>query len=473
MARIRSCLALVAVVAALAVAPCSGKVDLSQDLEQICSSITFDAFNYCYKTEKSFEMRLQDYIIGPLNPDFGITNFTVTVSNAMDTHIFLSNIIFMRINKTSPVQPSVRVDLSATQVNITNAYFDFDTQNADVLIQSGSLEQNGLSIVNSQFKSAANIELSNTAGGIFLQQSFLVARNIYVFSEKNIALTQQTQVYSPVNRCKSYCSCGVNQNYTCDDQVRLQRFQSLYEFFSNSTQKINTSAVLQKYMKKSMIQVLRYDFNANFTNVIVSNQLLEVRDSVINGSNIGIYAINLTLHDGSQVSSNGLGCTSGTGLGCGFMDENIYLRWSCGGTGGSHGGLGGYSTSTYANLNQICQSIQPRVIYDNLYYPMLEGSGGGAVYKNVNQNIQGNGGGIIYIENYNWTQNDGTISSDGSMPIQQYYNSYGSGSGGSIQLYSQFLNGTGKVSSKGGDIVKSSQGGVGAGGRIKLHFYRW
>jgi len=47
----------------------------------------------------------------------------------------------------------------------------------------------------------------------------------------------------------------------------------------------------------------------------------------------------------SYIDTTGWGCDCNLGLGCGFLDWIIGLRLQCGGTGASHGGIGGFSSS--------------------------------------------------------------------------------------------------------------------------------
>ena len=55
--------------------------------------------------------------------------------------------------------------------------------------------------------------------------------------------------------------------------------------------------------------------------------------------------------------------------------------------------------------------------------------------------------------------------------IQFNYNSqFGSGSGGSIQIYSIYMNGSGQIQANGGFIINNQNGGLGGGGRIRFFF---
>lgn len=74
--------------------------------------------------------------------------------------------------------------------------------------------------------------------------------------------------------------------------------------------------------------------------------------------------------------------------------------------------------------------MRSRPIYDSMFNPIFEGSGGGGTIQSDDFEIARGGGGVIYIENYvNIIFDNGTIDSDGSSAKNQ---NYGSGSGGSI-----------------------------------------
>ena len=63
----------------------------------------------------------------------------------------------------------------------------------------------------------------------------------------------------------------------------------------------------------------------------------------------------------------------------------------------------------------------------------------------------GNGGGIILLGISEIFQLDGIVSSDGTMPTLMSLAKSGAGSGGTIQLFLTYLNGSGLLSASGGN----------------------
>lgn len=87
--------------------------------------------------------------------------------------------------------------------------------------------------------------------------------------------------------------------------------------------------------------------------------------------------------------------------------------------------------------------MHSRETYDDSFKPLFEGSGGGALQTFGNE---GYAGGVIYIESYLVTLN-GTVTASGrgSNNIN-----YGAGSGGTIQIRTFGIDGSGLVSVTGG-----------------------
>jgi hypothetical protein len=86
------------------------------------------------------------------------------------------------------------------------------------------------------------------------------------------------------------------------------------------------------------------------------------------------------------------------------------LRLQCGGTGASHGGMGGQSSSPSQSYIQTCLQMTSRDIYDDPFDPIFEGSGGGG--QNISA-FSGKGGGVIYIESALQVTVDGLIDCSG------------------------------------------------------------
>ncbi|KRX08256.1 hypothetical protein PPERSA_01186 [Pseudocohnilembus persalinus] len=178
-----------------------------------------------------------------------------------------------------------------------------------------------------------------------------------------------------------------------------------------------------------------YDqFYEYFSVTLISNNAtyLNGQQNFIIGGNIGLYSPLVQIQQSDGVSATGLGCMKNRGFGCGFSGVS---SWFCGGSGGSHGGQGSIGQETSVSPNLICQQIQSRGIYGTADYPVFEGSGGGG----LQDDSQGSGGGFIFIQAYHKLIVDGFIEADGTPPKIQSAYSNGSGSGGSIQIYAQYL----------------------------------
>lgn len=86
--------------------------------------------------------------------------------------------------------------------------------------------------------------------------------------------------------------------------------------------------------------------SSNFTTLIVSVGNLDVNNqSILIGSNLGVYAPNINLSSDSAFSSYAYGCLGTKGAGGGIVDILMRLNLLCGGPGGSHGSQGGSPAS--------------------------------------------------------------------------------------------------------------------------------
>ena len=99
-----------------------------------------------------------------------------------------------------------------------------------------------------------------------------------------------------------------------------------------------------------------------------------------------------------------------------------------------------------------------------------EGSGGASPKKLTN--IGGAGGGIIWLSALDTTRLKNTLlAADGADAKRaQEGQSAGGGAGGSIQIITTNLKGTGEISTQGGN--GSFGGGGGSGGRVFVNFLR-
>lgn len=106
--------------------------------------------------------------------------------------------------------------------------------------------------------------------------------------------------------------------------------------------------------------------------------------------------------------------------------------------------------------------VKPNGKYDDPN--IAEGSGGG-MYKNLKKG--GQGGGIIWIQSNNMTLN-GSLLANGNDAVTQYG---GGGSGGSIYIAKNTLQGICQIQVNGGKGLNG--GGGGSGGRIKIFHFSW
>ena len=141
-----------------------------------------------------------------------------------------------------------------------------------------------------------------------------------------------------------------------------------------------------------------------------------------------------------------------------------------------HGGKGGRSSAvgsaTYGNDNNV---------YDDEWFPVWPGSGGGCNTPGTsagNYGAGGTGGGIIHVTTPGAIVVNGTVSADGG--IDAYYHTsdwmsnFGAGSGGTVFLFGEIFTGgaNAKITAKGGDGLQRKNGNnvsaTGGGGRIAI-----
>ncbi len=152
----------------------------------------------------------------------------------------------------------------------------------------------------------------------------------------------------------------------------------------------------------------------------------------------------LGARQGSNVSN--LGRTTG----------NSTTGGSTNAAGGSNGGTGGTG----------CWSAAGAATYGDLMNPIEPGGGGGSIGENQ---LGGDGGGLIRLSVTGTLTNDGTISASGYSG-----GSYaaGGGAGGAIYINAGTFTGTGALTAEGGsggNNFNCNGGGGGGGGRIAIH----
>ncbi|CAD8124187.1 unnamed protein product [Paramecium sonneborni] len=381
-----------------------------------------------------------------------------------------------------------RAQLNFSQLSIKNSIIKYDEDcdsylNLHLVLYGDDISINLSKIL---FQSKNNVDFRFVIMNIMIIQDTQILLKTISVCAKNLLISNSTLKSEMWN--KSECSCLNNKN--CSDP---QENNTIYSFVGYITQ--NFSNLTHQYIESQWQEQFDCSLfnikNMSYFSMLfsVQNEFNLIQQSKIKGFYVGIYSYILSIDNTSEISGNGMGYLINEGLGCGYTDRIIGLRQQCGGTGGSHGGMGGFSISPKTNYNQLCSQLKSKFIYDYPFYPTLPGSGGGGVtdrkqFQDIE--IQGSGGGVLYFEVLNLI-NNGKLTSDGISYIEQSL--YGSGSGGSIQIRVIYFSGYGLVSANGGGINYQDDqnqyqfarqkfyqtyqvyGGFGGGGRIRLFYF--
>lgn len=184
----------------------------------------------------------------------------------------------------------------------------------------------------------------------------------------------------------------------------------------------------------------------NYTTVLVAlmgdvsiSGAMEVNSAAICGLTVSIEG---------TVDASGLGCESETGWGQGESGNGA-------GSGGGHVGFGGDSSD----------GARGGETYDDPMNPLYPGSGGGNFVDDFGG---GPGGGYILLSGKSSVTVNGIVTCDGDPGAIS--SGSGGGSGGSINVITVSLLGSGTVSVVGGDGSSKSEygGGGGSGGSIRF-----
>ena len=153
----------------------------------------------------------------------------------------------------------------------------------------------------------------------------------------------------------------------------------------------------------------------------------------------------------ASIDVTGRGYLGGNRSGLGETAHTVGFAPGAGhGNGGSYGGLGGH----YSGAG----SSQPNPVYGDLTDPTDLGSGGGAWNGNG-----GDGGGRVFIS-ATGIEVDGSIRADGGLSSGS---ASGDGSGGTVNIVTETLSGTGFITANGGGNRRHTGGG---GGRIAIRY---
>jgi len=135
---------------------------------------------------------------------------------------------------------------------------------------------------------------------------------------------------------------------------------------------------------------------------------------------------NAGIDTGGKLDVNGLGYGTEQGPGAGARDSG---GW---GSGGGHGGVGGFSY----------QLLPGGGVYDSIVAPTQWGSGGGSTYGGL-------GGGVVGLNVAGILRVDGTLTADGLAPTDCCLQ-HGAGAGGSLWISAGTLTGGGLIAARGG-----------------------
>ncbi len=182
-----------------------------------------------------------------------------------------------------------------------------------------------------------------------------------------------------------------------------------------------------------------------------------------------------TIAAGSKLAGQGLGSLGGD------FESGIDPTGESEGFGGSHGGLGGYTITSFASQSyDKWYEMQGRSpVFDDPFKPLSPGDGGGGAAGDA---LGLSGGGTVQIES---PEADVTI--DGKVDVSGFETGLedetsngdhgGAGAGGSVYIAAEQLSGSGAVDANGGghcakepEECVNGFGGSGGGGRIAALF---
>lgn len=341
-----------------------------------------------------------------------------------------------------------------------------------------------------------NIQLHDS--NFFFRESVFIFLEIFIVSQSNLAgrnyvdlptlivmadsldLIKNSTISSSYIALFSKNQIDISANIisnipTCSYEDLSQSQAKFFDFILHN-RTINILASYQIYYQNSSMP-LAYDLfsffvvdilRSNFTILLVSEDVITINANYsIQGSTIGIFAGELDVFPNAAISTELMGCGEFQGPGKGTKIFNA--QYECGGNGGNYGGFQGYGLGADLDKSELCKQFATdfAVKYGDPFYPKYQGAGGGG-------HEAGYGGGVIFISSLSSIMVDGVISSDGESLLRDKCNAVngsGAGSGGSVQIYSMGISGSGTISANGGDAFNYC--GEGGGGRIMVFFYNW
>ncbi|KAL5013117.1 hypothetical protein ScPMuIL_007387 [Solemya velum] len=185
---------------------------------------------------------------------------------------------------------------------------------------------------------------------------------------------------------------------------------------------------------------------------------------LVRGTYVQYKSVNMTVEAAGILSADGLGYEVADGVGDGKhgrINPGRTPKTTENGAGAGHGGSGGQGSHTTV----------VGFAYDDIYYPTHFGSAGGG-------SGGGAGGGRIWIDVTDTLHIDGVVTASGLSGQTKGSVVGGGGSGGSIVIHCNVINGFGLVLTRGGNgstyTYNSNvyEGGGGAGGRLAMYLMK-
>ncbi|MDP7199105.1 MAG: hypothetical protein QF486_05830 [Candidatus Woesearchaeota archaeon] len=189
----------------------------------------------------------------------------------------------------------------------------------------------------------------------------------------------------------------------------------------------------------------------NLSNLSITAQhILMDMSQIANVTRLNISTTNMTMDVGSTITTKGFGAETGPGAGpTGATEGN--------GSGGSHGGTGAPTWLPTENPEISTESYGST--YGSAFNPVELGSGGGGggAAPEVNGSL---GGGLVFIE-------AGLMNISGNLSVDGFGDQDGGGgSGGSINIVTDVIDGQGYFLARG----RGGTGEGGGGGRIMIKY---
>ncbi len=254
-------------------------------------------------------------------------------------------------------------------------------------------------------------------------------------------------------------TCNMDEHFsdafTCVPFNSLQQSITPDSFLANFNEKFKTEHT-------ALIDTLPVLVNNYTIYMVAFGEGVNLKGTTVTGPRIGICANDINLSE-TTLDTSGLGCASDEGLGHGQG------RTTCSGSGGAHGGKGGYGSAYRSSDEADCQT-RAKSGYFWGREARYEGSGGGSGVHYGG--LGGSGGGIIWLTTPAGIQlYDSYLLANGAdgKPDNATKTGSGGGAGGSIQLISNSISGNGRLETTGGDGSLGGGGG-GSGGRLVSHF---